>query len=113
MRPAHCTANHLFVEQTHAFADPFGSNIIERCVNVPNTFLDGTVITNPVQLLVLLFEALIIIKTFGKLFSNANNIPIISNFVFPFLIQTNRASTELIDAHAGCHRGHVDQDIDA
>ena len=111
--PAHCPANHLFIEQTHAFTDAFRPNIIERCVDVPNSFLDGTIITYAIQLLVLLFEALIIVKSFCELISNAHNIPVIGDFFLPLLVQTDRAPTKLIDAHTGCHSGHVNQDIDA
>ena len=113
MCTAHCPANHLFIEQTHAFTYSFGPDIIEGGVDVTYSLLDGTVVAHAVELLMLLFEALIIIKSFGELVGNTHNVPIIGDFFLPFLVQANRAPTELINAHTGCHGGHVHQDIDA
>ena len=96
------SAHHLFIEQRHSFTDSFWTNIIERSVNVTNSLLNSSVITNTVQLLVFFLEAFIIIKTFGKFFCYADDVPIVGYFLRPQFVDTDGTTTKLVNTYTGC-----------
>ena len=58
-------------------------------MNVPHSFLDGTIITYTEEIGMFFTEAIIIIKTFDEFFREANHIPVIRHFFLPQLIQTH------------------------
>ena len=72
-------------------------------------FFDRSVITNTVQLFVLLFKSKVIFVSVGKFICKTNNIPIVGYFLRPILVQSHRATSQLIDAHARCYSGQINE----
>ena len=75
--------------------------------------LNGAVIADPIQLLVLSFEPLVIAEAGRKFIGEANDVPVVGDLLWPMLVQTNAPTSKLVDAHVGGHRSQIDQHVNA
>ena len=61
----------------------------------------------------LLLESVIVIEPLAELLCQADDVPVVCDLLRPFFVQPEGSSPQLVDAHACCHRGQVNQDVDS
>ena len=75
-------------------------------------FLDGSIVANTVELLVLANEPLVVAEAGLEFIGETNHIPVVGDLLGPVLVQTNAPASELVDAHVGGHGRQIDQYVD-
>ena len=58
-------------------------------MNMSYAFFDGAIITDTVQLLVLLFKTSVIFESVCEFFSQTNDVPIVGDFFRPILVESD------------------------
>ena len=59
-----------------------------------------------------LFKSSIVLEPVCKFVSKTNYVPIVGNFFWPIFVQSHGATTKLIDAHASCYGGQINENVD-
>ena len=106
------TLQHLVVEHRHAFVNAHWLGVHEGWMNMTGAFLDGSIVANTVQLLVLANEPLVVAEAGLEFIGETNHIPVVGDLLGPVLVQANAPASKLVDAHVGGHGRQIDQHVD-